>query len=165
MRGNDWICSAGTAAACVAPASMITRRAVIGRRNGRGGAAPRWPRGAGGVRWAHRHPMFLAYVDQVLAPTLRPATWWCWTASPSTNTRRCARRSNPPAPILRFLPPYSPDFNPIEQAFAKLKAFSGRTRTADLRRRLRPIVGQAWASSRRHGMPKTMSGTAAIELL
>ena len=24
---------------------------------------------------------------------------------------------------LRFLPPYSPDFNPIEQAFAKLKAF------------------------------------------
>ena len=23
---------------------------------------------------------------------------------------------------LRFLPPYSPDFNPIEQAFAKLKA-------------------------------------------
>jgi hypothetical protein len=25
--------------------------------------------------------------------------------------------------LLRFLPPYSPDFNPIEQAFAKLKAF------------------------------------------
>jgi transposase len=24
---------------------------------------------------------------------------------------------------LRFLPPYSPDFNPIEQAFAQLKAF------------------------------------------
>ncbi len=27
-----------------------------------------------------------------------------------------------PAPELRYLPPYSPDFNPIEQFFAKLKA-------------------------------------------
>ena len=34
---------------------------------------------------------------------------------------------------LRFLPPYSPDFNPIEQAFAKLKAFlrAARPRTFD----------------------------------
>jgi transposase len=32
---------------------------------------------------------------------------------------------------LRFLPPYSPDFNPIEQLFAKLKAFlrAARPRT------------------------------------
>ena len=34
---------------------------------------------------------------------------------------------------LRFLPPYSPDFNPIELAFAKLKAFlrAVRPRTFD----------------------------------
>ncbi len=34
---------------------------------------------------------------------------------------------------VRFLPPYSPDFNPIEQAFAKLKAFlrAARPRTFD----------------------------------
>jgi transposase len=34
---------------------------------------------------------------------------------------------------LRLLPPYSPDFNPIEQAFAKLKAFlrAERPRTYD----------------------------------
>jgi transposase len=34
---------------------------------------------------------------------------------------------------LRFLPPYSPDFNPIEQAFAKLKALlrAARPRTFD----------------------------------
>jgi len=33
--------------------------------------------------------------------------------------------------LLRFLPPYSPDFNPIELAFAKLKAFfrAARPRT------------------------------------
>ena len=30
--------------------------------------------------------------------------------------------SNPGTSSLRFLPPYSPDFNPIEMAFAKLKA-------------------------------------------
>ena len=34
---------------------------------------------------------------------------------------------------IRFLPPYSPDFNPIEQAFAKLKAFlrAARPRSFD----------------------------------
>jgi transposase len=34
---------------------------------------------------------------------------------------------------LRFLPPYSPDFNPIEQAFAKLEAFlrAARPRSFD----------------------------------
>jgi transposase len=34
---------------------------------------------------------------------------------------------------ILFLPPYSPDFNPIEQAFAKLKAFlrAARPRTFD----------------------------------
>jgi transposase len=34
---------------------------------------------------------------------------------------------------LRFLPPYSPDFNPIEMAFSKLKAFLAKTaaRTVD----------------------------------
>ena len=34
---------------------------------------------------------------------------------------------------LRFLPPYSPDFNPIEMAFSKLKAFLKKTaaRTVD----------------------------------
>ena len=35
--------------------------------------------------------------------------------------------------LLRYLPPYSPDFNPIELAFAKLKAFlrAARPRTFD----------------------------------
>ncbi len=41
----------------------------------------------------------LAYVEQMLVPTLKPGDI-----------------------ELRFLPPYSPDFNPIEMAFAKLKA-------------------------------------------
>jgi transposase len=37
------------------------------------------------------------------------------------------------AGAVRFLPPYRPDFNPIEQAFAKLKAFlrAARPRSFD----------------------------------
>jgi transposase len=43
---------------------------------------------------------------------------------------------------VRFLPPYSPDFNPIEQAFAKLKALlrAARPRTFD---RVATLVGDA----------------------
>ena len=55
------------------------------------------------------------------------------TTSPSTSSRRCGPRSSRSARTLRFLPPYSPDFNPIELAFAKLKAFlrAARPRTFD----------------------------------
>lgn len=35
---------------------------------------------------------------------------------------RVAARQHEPGASLLYLPPYSPDFNPIEQAFAKLKA-------------------------------------------
>lgn len=43
---------------------------------------------------------------------------------------------------LRFLPPYSPDFNPIENAFAKLKALL-RKAAARTRDALRNAVGTA----------------------
>ena len=61
------------------------------------------------------------------------ATSSCSTTSPPTSNPRCAWRLNRPARSLRFLPPYSPDFNPIELAFAKLKAFfrAARPRTFD----------------------------------
>jgi transposase len=39
-----------------------------------------------------------------------------------TRSRACAKPSRHPARGLRYLPPYSPDLNPIEHAFAKLKA-------------------------------------------
>ena len=39
---------------------------------------------------------------------------------------------------LRYLPPYSPDFNPIEMAFAKLKAF--------LRRVAARSIPELWAA-------------------
>ena len=58
---------------------------------------------------------------------------WCWIISRSTNSPRCRRRSKRVGARLRFLPPYSPDLNPIELAFAKLKAFlrAARPRSFD----------------------------------
>ena len=64
---------------------------------------------------------FLAYAEQVLAPELRPGDIVVKdTASPQD--WRCARAIEKAGARLLFLPPYSPDFNPIEMAFSKLKA-------------------------------------------
>lgn len=66
---------------------------------------------------------FLAYVEQVLIPTLQPGD--------VVVLDNLAVHKHPDVRVaiesagatLRFLPRYSPDFNPIEQVFAKLKAF------------------------------------------
>jgi transposase len=68
-------------------------------------------------------PSFLAYVEQVLVPTLRPGDVVVLDnlavhKQPEVRTAIAQAGAS-----LRFLPPYSPDFNPIELAFAKLKAF------------------------------------------
>jgi len=68
-------------------------------------------------------PTFLAYVEQVLVPTLAPGD--------VVVLDNLAVHKQPDVRIaiervgarVQFLPPYSPDLNPIELAFAKLKAF------------------------------------------
>lgn len=65
---------------------------------------------------------FLAYVQQVLAPTLTPGDVVIMdnlAAHKSTPIRDAIEAVGA---RLLFLPPYSPDLNPIENAFAKLKA-------------------------------------------
>jgi transposase len=76
---------------------------------------------------------FRAYVQQVLVPTLRPGDVVVLdnlAVHKHPEIRAAIERAGA---SLRFLPPYSPDFNPIEQAFAKLKAFlrAARPRTFD----------------------------------
>lgn len=64
---------------------------------------------------------FLAYVEQALAPTLRPGDIVVMdnlSSHKGTAIRRAIRAAGAK---LFFLPPYSPDLNPIEQVFAKLK--------------------------------------------
>lgn len=65
---------------------------------------------------------FEAYVTHVLAPTLRPGDVVILD-NLSSHKRAAAREAiEARGARLRFLPPYSPDLNPIELAFAKLKA-------------------------------------------
>jgi transposase len=65
--------------------------------------------------------LFTLYVEKVLAPTLAPGevvildNLGSHKGKPARNVIR-ARGAH-----LLFLPPYSPDLNPIEQVFAKLK--------------------------------------------
>jgi len=76
---------------------------------------------------------FLAYVEQVLGPTLVPGDIVVMDNLPAhkpTAVRQAIERTGAE---MRFLPAYSPDFNPIEMAFSKLKAFLKKTaaRTRD----------------------------------
>ena len=70
---------------------------------------------------------FLAYIEQVLT-TLRLATSSSWTTSRVTSQPRGATSDRSRRRQLWFLPKYSPDFNPIELAFAKLKAILRKAR-------------------------------------
>src|ERR1700722_5026079 len=75
---------------------------------------------------------FLLYIEKILA---RPSRWpvsSSWTTSAATKAR-------PPAPSVRakgahliFLLPYSPDLNPIEQVFAKLKHLVRKAQPRDV---------------------------------
>jgi transposase len=64
---------------------------------------------------------FLAYVEQVLVPTLRPGDVVVMDNLGSHKAKAVRRAIRQAGAHLIFLPPYSPDLNPIEQVFAKLK--------------------------------------------
>jgi len=72
--------------------------------------------------------LFVAYVEQQLVPTLRPGDVVILD-NLSSHKRAAARAAIEAAGAsVRFLPPYSPDLNPIEQVFAKLKALLRQAR-------------------------------------
>lgn len=66
--------------------------------------------------------IFRAYVEQVLVPTLRPGDVVIMDNLGSHKGVAVRAAIEAAGSELRFLPPYSPDFNPIENAFSKLKA-------------------------------------------
>jgi transposase len=65
--------------------------------------------------------LFTAYVEQVLAPTLKPGDVVVLDNLSSHKGKAARRAIREKGAHLLFLPPYSPDLNPIEQLFAKLK--------------------------------------------
>jgi transposase len=64
---------------------------------------------------------FLAYVEQILVPTLKPGDIVIMDNLGSHKGKAVRAAIRAVGAKLFFLPPYSPDLNPIEQAFAKLK--------------------------------------------
>lgn len=87
---------------------------------------------------------FRAYVEQVLIPSLRPGDVVVLDNLAVHRQPEVRAAIVSAGAQLRFLPPYSPDFNPIEMAFAKLKMFlrAARPRTFD---QVTALVGAALA--------------------
>ncbi len=79
---------------------------------------------------------FQAYVEQVLVPELRPGDIVVMDNLSSHKGPDVRLAIEAAGAQLLYLPPYSPDFNPIENAFAKLKAL--------LRKAAEPTVGGLW---------------------
>ena len=79
---------------------------------------------------------FLAYTEQVLAPTLRPGDVVILDNLPAHKGNAVREAVEAAGATLFFLPPYSPDFNPIENAFAKLKTL--------LRKAAARTIDQLW---------------------
>ena len=82
--------------------------------------------------------LFTAYVEQFLVPTLSPGDVVIMDNLGSHKGAAVRRAIRSAGAKLLFLPPYSPDLNPIEQVFAKLKhllrAAAERTKEATWRR-------------------------------
>jgi len=78
-------------------------------------------------------PAFLAYVEQILAPTLKRGDIVMMDNLPAHKSAAARNAIEAVGARLMFLPPYSPDFNPIEMAFSKLKALlrKAATRTVE----------------------------------
>lgn len=81
---------------------------------------------------------FEAYVETVLVPELRPGDIVVFDNLSSHKGPRTRALIEAAGARLLFLPPYSPDFNPIENAFAKLKAL--------LRKAAERTVDGLWAA-------------------
>ena len=81
---------------------------------------------------------FLAYVTQVLAPELKPGDVVILDNLPAHKGSRGREAIEAAGASLLYLPPYSPDFNPIENAFAKLKAL--------LRKAAERTIAGLWAT-------------------
>jgi transposase len=76
---------------------------------------------------------FEAYVGQCLVPTLRPGDIVIMDNLPCHKSAEVERLVRSAGAEVRYLPAYSPDMNPIEEMFSKLKAFlrKAAARTVD----------------------------------
>ncbi|WP_122405207.1 IS630 family transposase [Bradyrhizobium vignae] len=92
---------------------------------------------------------FFAYVEQILVPALREGDTVILDNLSSHKNEAAARLIAGAGARLLFLPPYSPDLNPIEMAFAKLKELlrQAQARTVDA---LWDLIGRSLSLYIRH---------------
>lgn len=86
--------------------------------------------------------IFLAYVEQVLCPALRPGDVVVMDNLSSHKVSGVTRLIAAAGAEVLYLPPYSPDLNPIEKAWAKLKQML-RTAKARTHQALEQAVAEA----------------------
>ncbi len=67
--------------------------------------------------------VFREYVRQVLVPTLRPGDLVVLDNLSAHKDREALQLIESAGAVVRFLPPYSPDLNPIEKMWSKVKEF------------------------------------------
>ena len=67
-------------------------------------------------------PAFLLWIEQMLAPALAPGDIVVMDNLPAHKPGAVRTAIEATGATLRYLPPYSPDLNPIEMAFSKFKA-------------------------------------------
>jgi|SRR5215210_1182615 len=84
------------------------------------------------VEGATNREVFETYVEQILAPALREGQVVVMDNLTAHKGERVKELIEQRGCELLYLPPYSPDFNPIEEAFAKIK---GLIRKAEARSR------------------------------
>ncbi|MEM8736878.1 MAG: transposase [Planctomycetota bacterium] len=99
--------------------------------------------------------VFEAFVEQVRVPTLRRGGVVVMDHRRSHKRARTRQRIRGVGARWLLLPPYSPDLNPIEMAFAKIKQRlrSRACRTRDTGWSAMPsVLDEATASDARHGM-------------
>ena len=91
------------------------------------------------IEGAMNGPMFLAYVRQCLVPTLKRGETVLMDNLPVHKVAGVAEAIQAAGAVLIYLPKYSPDLNPIELAFSKLKAHLRKAAEHTIPRLLRRI--------------------------
>lgn len=86
--------------------------------------------------------VFLAYVEQVLGPQLEPGDVVILDNLPAHKVDGVRSLIESRGAQLLYLPPYSPDFNPIEQAWSKIKEL-----LRAIKARILPLLEEAIAAA------------------
>jgi len=114
------------------------------------------------VEGSTNRAVFETYLEDVLCPTLKRGQVVVMDNLSSHKGERVRELIEGEGCELIYLPPYSPDFNPIEQAFSKLKSYL-RTACARSRERLMEVLSARLCERSVLRMRRASSNTTATE--